>query len=191
MRDIACRVSDSQRQDPDFRRKYERLQKELADPLRVINICIHESGHLIYYRRARLPAIKLQGPAVSYDPLALQFEHSAACVEIGVDWGKTNYDAVAKGAAAGGVFTAEIAKQSYCGDANDLRNLGQLLRTSCAWLTDETVQNYWKAGQLAVDHDLRTMDDSLKREIETTVTEIGQKCFDIEVDSSFPARARW
>jgi hypothetical protein len=111
------------RKDPDFLQKFDRLTRALADPRQVEIACTHDAGHLIYFRRAGILTenLKFYGPTVLYNREFQKFVYFLVCVEPPLDIDcRVQIDAFTKGAAAGGVFTAVLCRETHRGGAEDL-----------------------------------------------------------------------
>jgi|ERR1051326_1040547 hypothetical protein len=187
MRAIQCQVQDFQRADPDFIKKYKRLERELDDPKKVVDICIHESGHLIYWRRAGVPDIKLFGPTVFFDAPTKTFAHFAASVAPNLQSPQTamTIDVMVKAAVAGAVFSKVVAKNEYRSEIGDMRTLKRIFPPFHWRMQNQTFEDAWKDAETAVEQDLNNMNEAFRREIELTVSEIGSECFDMSLAWSF------
>jgi hypothetical protein len=163
------------RRDDEFQSKYRRLQREIADPVMVKNICIHESGHWIYFKRAGIKNFTFAGPTIFIDEHGFQWFSAQVGARLQES---NNIYALAKGAAAGGVFTDKIACQAYRGDATDFAVFKDILSPTHLAMTGETAEQLWEQGKLAVEHDLQVADDAFREEIEAAIARIGWKCFE-------------
>ena len=153
----------------------------LADPKQVEIACTHDAGHLIYFRRAGIQIENLQfhGPTVFYNREFQEFVDFLVCVEPPLD-SPVPIDAFAKGAAAGGVFTAILCGETHGGDAEDLP-----VFTSVAnrWLHRNlhlwglvNIESLWREAQQAVETDLRDADATFHSEIAAAIAEIKARC---------------
>jgi len=121
--------------DPLFLDELSLLREELSAPDAIRIICIHETGHLTYFREMGKPLnispdkFRFVRPSVTYGPnkkQEYQFDHFVSAVE--TPFRKTDLDYInetlinlARACFAGAVFIDELAKGALNGSLIDRR----------------------------------------------------------------------
>jgi hypothetical protein len=62
-------VSLERRKHPEYKRLYSKLKKELTASHSIEIFCVHEAGHLIFFRQAGFTEFDFLGPTMTYDDL--------------------------------------------------------------------------------------------------------------------------
>jgi hypothetical protein len=93
---------------PDFAEAYQKVQQDLSMPRKIKAVCIHEAGHLIYFRKVGLKTI-LYPPSIEYSHNYQQFIHFLPAIGTPEIYERTIYGeellaGLAKGSVAARVF---------------------------------------------------------------------------------------
>jgi hypothetical protein len=180
------KVPFSMRFDSRFRNLHARVEQEFELPHTIDNCCIHEAGHIIYLRRAGVKDFGYLGPRIEYRPLTDTFHDFWAAVK--PDYERISPDptfsgedlirALARGMAAGGIFTLALTNRTVPGDADDYRIFGSLwdmlLKDSPNIAMSQ--ENVWKGAQEDIERDLKN-DLTLREQVRITADEIRPKLF--------------
>jgi hypothetical protein len=168
---------------PDFQRKMRELRRDLANPTTMEACCIHEAGHLIYFRRAGLDP-SLSGPMIMYDEACAQFRHGLAWVKPDLR-AIRDLNAFAKGVAAGGVFTRVIAGQEYLGHSGDLDVFRGIVKHRFRF-NGPTAHEILRTAISSVEEDVGEPESAVRGEIPTAIAEIKDRCFGIRMTAPSP-----
>jgi hypothetical protein len=178
--------------DKRFSERFQTLQDQLSTPGRIEHTCLHEAGHLVYLREAKIPAFKY-GPTIEY----LNDEFISCLAAIGtptIDEFTTRYtpelltDLALAGIAAnlfGDEFLKELDSDSPL--AKTLRNERQIVydndfdtfKRRCKWALRNGVSydpgGYWRKAEESVTKELP--DQRMRNEIRLAAEEIRKECF--------------
>jgi hypothetical protein len=179
MVEIQVNVPIHSRDSDEFRSQYQRLRHEISDLVRVKEFCIHEAGHLIYFRRAHLAAFEFKGPTVYLKNGSIEI-FPASVVPDERQLQRIGAKALAVGAAAGGAFTSIICRREYRGDAVDQALFSELVNPHELADLGLTRDELWEQAQREVEGDLRTMGKLFREEIDCTAAEIARECFGLD-----------
>ena len=144
-------VPEDKRKRPDYLGLLNDMTLGMADPAKVLSVCIHEAGHFFCALQLQMEILSLDGPRIVYIAPD-RFQGHGAKVTIKV--GKNTVEQVAIMLAAGGVFSRELDSGLGPGDSEDF----EIFKGVCqnARVTDPAlIQSTWKAGQDVVKTQLQ------------------------------------
>jgi hypothetical protein len=175
-------VPASLRDSPEYLSRRRAIERSLQVPDRFDRTCTHETGHVIYFRRAGFTTFEYLGPKIFHD--GRQFRYWVAYVSPSQLNGNILYTeelllGLARGAAAGGVFLEVLLGCSAIdnGSGDDLMSFGMHCgRAQVQWRRPLSVQQRWirarKEVKLDLENHVITPD-----EIDRTKAEVISKCF--------------
>ena len=178
-------------EDPNFKEELRLLRKELAIPGAIKAACVHEVGHLTYFRLlgkalSILPnEFWIVGPAVTYTLNAkyqYEFDHRVAATR--TPFNKDNLDytddtllMLANACFAGGVFSHELANGALKGDKEDRKRFHLYYDSAIKQKGQpELLESELEAGAIrAVTYDLQNV--TARRQVLIDANQIGAKYF--------------
>ena len=158
--------------DPRFLKELQLLREELSEPNKIKISCIHEVGHLSYFRwlgiDLNIPPDKFRfvGPSVTYGlnkKHECEFDHFVAATEVpfqedDLDYNDERLLMLAKACFAGGVFVHKLANGSLRGDKDDRKKFHSYYNSAIKQLgqMDVLESQLKKRAIRAVTDDLKT-----------------------------------
>lgn len=160
--DISQVLALGKQGDDRFKKIYAGMQFSLSQESFLWGVCIHESGHAIFFKRAGITGFDYYGPTITYDEGGDEFCPSSAIIEpksfdAERPGTKETILAVAKGCAAGGVVTRRFAPQISSGDQYDYHRLCTFLDRLRSKYPNHTIDvtKLWPIAQFCVEKDLQ------------------------------------
>jgi hypothetical protein len=179
--------------DKRFLDKLRVIQEQLNAPGKIDHTCLHEAGHLVYFRRAKIQADKY-GPAIEYSEEKKDFLSCLAAIDTPTINEFTIYTLklladLAKAGVAANLLGDEFLKDLDADSAlaktlreekqtvyeNDLEKF----KRSCYWARQfipytEAIK-CWPDAEISVTRELK--DQNIRDDIQLAAREIRQECF--------------
>jgi hypothetical protein len=188
---IRLNIRAEHAQEDRFKEKFRLLQEQLNASGTIDHVCLHEAGHLVYFRRAKIPTEKY-GPTIEY--LGGDFISCLAAIGTPTINEFTIYtlellDDLARAGVAANLFGDEFLKESS-GDSALAKRLREGKQTvyendlarfkrCCYWARQfipytESIKR-WSDAEISVAKELK--DPKLRDDIHLAAQEIRQECF--------------
>lgn len=142
----------------DFVDLKTQMESALAKPAWIKAFCIHEAGHMTYFRQLGIAEYEFAGPRIKYNPKTDSFDGYMASVKPKAPPTSADLRTAAKAYVAGLVFTRRLTNAPDSGEQEDRQNFDavcQAIEHSLNGLTIDRDES-WKEAEKDVVVDLRS-----------------------------------
>jgi len=186
-------ITEERARDERFLEKFRGIQEQLNAAGRIDHVCLHEAGHLVYFRRAKIQADKY-GPAIEYSEMKKGFVSCLAAIGTPTINESTNYtlkllDDLANAGVAANLFGDDFLKELDADSAlartlrdekqtvleNDFAKFKQCCHWARKFIPYSEAIKCWQDAEISVTRELK--DQSLRDDIQLAAQEIRQDCF--------------
>lgn len=185
-------VDVKKREHPEYKRLYSKLQNELTASGAIDIFCVHEAGHLIFFRKAGYTTFIFRGPTMTYNPWkpckdeSERYNYYIAAVETPEIDRLVHYDdrtllGLARGAAAAELFN-EIRQQCApipIDKSSDFDGFDNHCRKALRYDPDigYDASGRWRRARAEVTPYLHN--PANEHEIQRATAEVKQQCFNL------------